>query len=298
MGSVISKNITIAQLASVMKELGAWHALNLDGGSSTSMAYEGKEITGPSRKVPCFLLVFNGAGTTALPTCPDIRKYLQRRAAIRARSRYLNAYSLYDARSFTEALEEVLKSCELDEDNITYFEMAARCYGYLGKSREAAGMHTRCAFLMLRRGEKAGAKRHIDAALNACPGYDGALDAQNLVDNDPEIASAFLDLLSGKSAKALSTLEQLRDRWAQNPVLATFLGEAYRSVGESRKAAACYRIAGEMYLKRESLFGGFLSAKQAVELDPENREYRELLSRAARARGDRTTAALQQSFCL
>jgi len=45
-----SGGMTLIELANVMRELGAWHAMNFDGGGSTTMVIEGKVVNHPSDK--------------------------------------------------------------------------------------------------------------------------------------------------------------------------------------------------------------------------------------------------------
>jgi len=45
-----SGGMTLIELANVMRELGAWQALNFDGGGSTTMVVDGKVVNRPSDK--------------------------------------------------------------------------------------------------------------------------------------------------------------------------------------------------------------------------------------------------------
>lgn len=48
---------TIPQLAEIMKQAGAWQAMNLDGGASSGLWAEGKYLTKPGRKLSNALVV-------------------------------------------------------------------------------------------------------------------------------------------------------------------------------------------------------------------------------------------------
>lgn len=50
-------NVTIYELADIMKELGAYQAMNLDGGASSGLYAKGKMITAPGRKLNTFLII-------------------------------------------------------------------------------------------------------------------------------------------------------------------------------------------------------------------------------------------------
>jgi exopolysaccharide biosynthesis protein len=49
---VIASNATVPDLASIMKEIGASYAMNLDGGGSAAMYYNGSYVAGPGRQLP------------------------------------------------------------------------------------------------------------------------------------------------------------------------------------------------------------------------------------------------------
>ena len=50
-------NVTMAQLAQIMKQLNAYNAINLDGGASSGLYYNGKMVTPPGRNLSTVLLV-------------------------------------------------------------------------------------------------------------------------------------------------------------------------------------------------------------------------------------------------
>lgn len=54
---VTVSNVTIYELAEIMKALGAYQAMNLDGGASSALYANGKIITYPGRKLSIFLTV-------------------------------------------------------------------------------------------------------------------------------------------------------------------------------------------------------------------------------------------------
>jgi len=54
---VTVSNVTIYELAEIMKQLGAYQAMNLDGGASSGLYANGRLITAPGRKLSTFLTV-------------------------------------------------------------------------------------------------------------------------------------------------------------------------------------------------------------------------------------------------
>jgi exopolysaccharide biosynthesis protein len=46
--SKVSAGMTLVELAALMRELGAWHAMNFDGGGSTTMVIGGRIVNSPS----------------------------------------------------------------------------------------------------------------------------------------------------------------------------------------------------------------------------------------------------------
>ena len=75
----ISKGVTLADLALILKRYGAWNAINLDGGGSTAMAVAGMVVNSPSgsgaeRRVAETLLVYSDRMATAgRPAPPRMR---------------------------------------------------------------------------------------------------------------------------------------------------------------------------------------------------------------------------------
>jgi hypothetical protein len=53
---VIAKSATVVDLARIMKALGATDALNLDGGGSSAIVFDGKYVVGPGRTLPNAIL--------------------------------------------------------------------------------------------------------------------------------------------------------------------------------------------------------------------------------------------------
>lgn len=51
--------ITLRQVASIMKSIGCYEAMNLDGGSSTALAYRGKVLLKPRRSLTNVLMVYD-----------------------------------------------------------------------------------------------------------------------------------------------------------------------------------------------------------------------------------------------
>jgi len=290
----VSRNITMEKFLHIVTALRAWHAINLDGGGSTAMAFEGRAVTSPSRDLPCYILLYHKKKDAPLLNCSDIRKYLERKASIRGRILYLDAYNSFVEKHYAEALEQILKACEQDEHSVTNFDMAARCNECLGRLKEAANMHIRCTFLLLRQGRRDEARAHIEKALSDNPGSAEAKDAANMIDNSPGISSGLLSLMSGNEKKALETLDTILAQGVHNPMVLTLLAEHFRTLGLHEKAAECLKRAAELYIKREAFFQGYLAAKEAVELDPENPDYRKILSKAAKCKGDEKTAELQK----
>lgn len=55
---VTANNVSTAQMAQIMKKLGAYNAICMDGGASTALYYKGKIITKPNRKLNTVLMVY------------------------------------------------------------------------------------------------------------------------------------------------------------------------------------------------------------------------------------------------
>lgn len=55
----VNKPIYLRTLAAILKDLGAYHAMNLDGGSSTALECGGRVILRPARRLSNFILVYD-----------------------------------------------------------------------------------------------------------------------------------------------------------------------------------------------------------------------------------------------
>lgn len=56
---ITTSGATIPQLAEIMKQAGAYQAMNLDGGASSGLYYNGKYITAPGRKISNAIIIRN-----------------------------------------------------------------------------------------------------------------------------------------------------------------------------------------------------------------------------------------------
>jgi exopolysaccharide biosynthesis protein len=53
---VVARNATVPNLANIMKAMGVEYALNLDGGYSSALFYNGEYMVGPGRNIPNAIL--------------------------------------------------------------------------------------------------------------------------------------------------------------------------------------------------------------------------------------------------
>ena len=53
---VVAFNATVPDLANIMQAIGVEYALNLDGGYSSAMIYNGEYMVGPGRNIPNAIL--------------------------------------------------------------------------------------------------------------------------------------------------------------------------------------------------------------------------------------------------
>lgn len=61
----VDRPIYLSKLAWIMRELGAYHAINLDGGSSTALHYKGRSICHPGRSMTNLVVVYDSASQFA-----------------------------------------------------------------------------------------------------------------------------------------------------------------------------------------------------------------------------------------
>ncbi|MGC9317775.1 MAG: phosphodiester glycosidase family protein, partial [Armatimonadota bacterium] len=91
---VTREQISLWELAKIMRSLGCIDAINLDGGSSTGMYYRGSVVVGPARSLVNVLAVYEDVPPetrTCLCELPDERNAIYRYRAARAYEVYLRA---------------------------------------------------------------------------------------------------------------------------------------------------------------------------------------------------------------
>lgn len=117
----IREQLTLEELARLMQGLGCTDAINLDGGSSTALAFQGQVMVAPGRPLVNLLVCYENV--------PELFRYApgMGKAAVRLKARQQRAYDFFNqgqqwlqAKEWEKAIAALAKATELEPDNISY----------------------------------------------------------------------------------------------------------------------------------------------------------------------------------
>lgn len=154
--------VGLHELARIFSQLGAVDAVNLDGGSSSAMSFDGKTITRPRRRLTNLIAVY------AKGSAPDQSRALS--------SQYAKAYKHYQKglKFFTQgnqrlAHSQVRKALSMAPDRAPYWQTLAEIQEVMSKPQEAASSYVRAAELYFERSQEARAKLCAEVAFRLAP---------------------------------------------------------------------------------------------------------------------------------
>ncbi len=140
------------ELARVMKGLGCIEAINLDGGTSTSMYYRGKMVVKPGRWLVNLLGVYENVPAQSR-TCkcelPTEREAIYRWRAARASEAYLRAMEPLAKGELEEAVRLLDEATRLDSLNASYQVRLAGVLAQQQKVEAASGALSRAGEILL-----------------------------------------------------------------------------------------------------------------------------------------------------
>lgn len=148
----VSKPVSLRRLAMAMQALGAVQAINLDGGSSSGLYYQGSTLVKPARSLT------NALGVFVRPRTPGLPANLTH--ARRALAHYQKAVDLLNRRDSVRARAHFLRSVSLEPDEPSYWSGLAAAQERLGMKADAVGSLVRSAALYLEAG-RAGPSREV-----------------------------------------------------------------------------------------------------------------------------------------
>jgi uncharacterized protein YigE (DUF2233 family) len=160
--------VSLHELASIFQELGAVDAVNLDGGSSTAMAYDGTVVAHPCRRLTNLIAVYQ-AGTAPSQAASLGDQYAQ------AYQYSLVATRLFHQGELIKAHSQMRKAISMAPDRAPYWETLGQIQERLKKPMDAADSYVKAANLYLERSQMS---RVQDCANNAFR-LDPSLQAQH-----------------------------------------------------------------------------------------------------------------------
>lgn len=158
--------VSLHELASIFQELGAVDAVNLDGGSSTALAYEGQVMSRPYRSLTNLIAVYE-TGTAPSQASNLGDQYAQ------AYSTSLKATRLFKDGDLVKAHSQMRKAISMAPDRAPYWETLAEIQEASNKSSDAADSYVRAAQLYLERSQMSKSQQcasdafRLDPALKA-----------------------------------------------------------------------------------------------------------------------------------
>lgn len=161
--------VSLHELARIFQELGAVDAVNLDGGSSSSLTYNGSILTRPHRSLTNLIAVYE-AGTAPSQAENLGQQYAQAYQHAQAASRLLKQGELVQAHS------RVRKALAMAPDRAPYWEALAEILEASSRGEEAADSYIKAAHLYLERSQI----NKVAECANHAFRLDPALRAQHL----------------------------------------------------------------------------------------------------------------------
>lgn len=138
--------ISLHELASIFQQLGAIDAVNLDGGSSSMLAYEGRLITAPYRRLTNLIGVYQRG------TAPSQSTNLGEQYA-KAYQHSIKAKRLFKNRDLVKAHSEMRRAIAMAPDRAPYWEDLAKIQQASRKTSDAANSYIKAAELYLERSQ-------------------------------------------------------------------------------------------------------------------------------------------------
>jgi hypothetical protein len=149
----VREQLTLAELAQVMQALGCTDAINLDGGSSTALAFRGEVVVAPGRPLVNLLVCYENV--------PDLFRYApgMEQAKARREAREQQAFNYFNeaqqglrANEREKALAALAKATELHADNGSYHLAYADALRPVALAAEVAAALARAGRAYLHKG--------------------------------------------------------------------------------------------------------------------------------------------------
>ena len=208
---VVTNGVTLWTLAHIMKDLGCRHALNLDGGSSSSMSVGGQTMVSPSRKLTNMVGIFTVDKDAKLGRAVGV-------ARERASQHYERGQEFLSMGWSLEARSQLRQAVAKGPNEPNYWRAAGFSEVAMSNSPRAAADFQRAAELFLQQGDLSSAEEVARRALELQPENLSAnlVCGESLVEQgrDNE-AVAYLETVLAASPghpRAMDLLEGIRYR--------------------------------------------------------------------------------------
>ncbi|MEA3403165.1 MAG: phosphodiester glycosidase family protein [Armatimonadota bacterium] len=170
---VTREQVSLWELAKIMRSLGCIEAINLDGGSSTGMYYRGSAIVRPARSLVNMLAVYEDVPRetrTCLCELPDERSAIYRYRAAKAYEVYMRAQVPLALGKLEEAVRLLNQATQLDHLNASYQVRLASTLARRGDDPAASVAYARAAEILTSKGHHEEALARLQSALEHDPG--------------------------------------------------------------------------------------------------------------------------------
>lgn len=205
---VVTQPVSLWQLARALKELRCYHAINLDGGSSTGLSVGGKVVVRPQRKLT------NLVGVFAAHMEPKLSRAVYV-AQARALAHYRKGTALFKKRAWRLARSQMRQAVSKDPEQAGYWKAAGEAELKLGNRLQGTkdlkmastiylergnltsalataqkvvavrpndmGAHLICGECQVELGENKEADRHLRIVLESEPGHPKAMELLKVV---------------------------------------------------------------------------------------------------------------------
>ncbi len=166
------EQMSLWELAKVMRGLGCIDAINFDGGSSTGMYYRGTARVTPTRSLVNMLAVYEDVppeSRVALGDPPMEPDAISRYHAARAYDLYMQAQTPLAKGELAGAIRLLVRATELDPMNASYHTRLAETLARQGRDRSAAKAWTTAGEILLEKELHEIAVERFESALAADP---------------------------------------------------------------------------------------------------------------------------------
>jgi tetratricopeptide (TPR) repeat protein len=289
--AVTSGGVSLKEMARIMRSLGAVHALNLDGGSSSGMAFRNTIPVKPGRSLANFILIYENKKVGRLPDYPSIRLLIKGREKMLAERYLKTADGFRQSGRMGPALKYYYKACKTIPYDCSLAMATAQALEMGGRNALASKFFGKAAMNALEAGDPRKAQSLADRAMELNPGNNYAKEVSRLLRDFPEFTDAVKRLREKDFLGSFFIVMDMIRKDSRNPRFYFLLARVFAAMERHDLKARAFYLSS-LYFRDmpDRNYEAYLSAKLAVESSPGDSTYRMLLSNAAARIGDWKTA--------